>query len=160
MILASNPAAYSLALAATVSWAMYTNLTRRWVGDREVGAVFVFLPITAIVLLVSCCFLDEPREWSRQSLSESLFLGVATYVSYTLWDNAMRKSNVVMVAAASYLTPLFSTIVSCLYLAVLPGARLWVGCGVLILGSVLSWQSVSSASSKELAQPAVAHDGS
>lgn len=158
--LASNPAAYSLALAAAVSWAMYSNLTRKWAGGQKEGAVVMFLPITAIVLLLICCFLDEPREWSRRSLAEALFLGVATYVAYALWDNAMRRGNVVMVAAASYLTPFFSTIVSCLYLAVVPGARLWVGCGVLILGSVLSWQSVSNALPKELAQPAVAREGS
>jgi drug/metabolite transporter (DMT)-like permease len=76
-----------------------------------------------------------------------------------LWDNAMRKGNIVLVAAASYLTPLFSTIVSCLYLAVVPGAKLWVGCGVLVLGSVLSWQSISSASTGRIAHRAVARDG-
>ena len=141
--LSRNPVVYSLALAAAVSWAMYSNLTRKWVGNREFGAVVLFLPITAVILFITCCFIDEPREWSGRSLTEALFLGIATYTAYTLWDIAMRKGNVVMVAAASYLTPLFSTIVSCLYLAVVPGARLWVGCAVLIMGSVLSWQSFS-----------------
>jgi len=158
--LASNPAAYSLAVAAAVSWAMYSNLTRRWAGGREEGAVVVFLPTTAIVLVLICCFFDEPRQWSGRAVAESLFLGVATYAAYALWDNAMRRGRVVAVAAGSYLTPLFSTIVSCLYLAVVPGVQLWVGCAVLILGSVVSWQSVSTASAKKTAQPAVACDGS
>ncbi len=149
--LASNPGAYSLALAAAVSWAMYSNLTRKWASSQEEGAVVIFLPITAIVLLLICFFLDEPREWNRRSLAESLFLGIATYGAYMLWDYAMRRGNIVTVAAASYLTPFFSTIVSCLYLAVVPGARLWVGCGVLILGSILSWKSVSSISTKKIA---------
>lgn len=140
----SNPAAYSLALAAAVSWAMYSSLTQKLAGGQKEGAVVMFLPITAVVLLLISCFLDEPREWSRRSMAEVLFLGFATYVAYALWDNAMRRGNIIMVAAASYLTPFFSTIVSCLYLAVIPGARLWVGCGVLVLGSVLSWQSVSN----------------
>ena len=140
--LSSNPAAYSLGLAAAVFWAMYSNLTRKWVGDQKCGAVVMFLPLTAIILFITCCFLDEPREWSSRALTEALFLGVATYVAYTLWDLAMRQGNVIMVAAASYLTPLFSTIVSCLYLAVVPGAKLWVGCAVLVIGSVLSWRSV------------------
>ena len=147
---ASNPRAYSLALAAAISWAMYSNLTSKWAGGQREGAVVLFLPITAIFLLLICCFLNEPGEWRRQSLWESLFLGVATFVAYVLWDNAMRRGNVVMVVAGSYLTPLFSTIVSCLYLSVVPGARLWIGCGVLILGSILSWQSVSSSSTKGL----------
>ncbi len=141
---ANNPVSYSLALAAAVSWALYSSLTRRWAGEREVGAVALFLPATAVVLFLICCFLDEPRDWSPRAFTETLFLGVSTYVAYTLWDNAMRRGNVVLIAAASYLTPLFSTIVSSIYLAVVPGARLWVGCIVLVLGSVLSWKSVSS----------------
>jgi len=157
--LARNPGVYLLALAAAVFWAMYSNLTRKWAGGQEGGAVVVFLPITAVVLLLMSCFFDEPRQWSHRSLAEVLFLGVVTYGAYALWDNAMRRGNIVMVAAASYLTPLFSTIVSCLYLAVVPGARLWGGCGILILGSVLSWRSVSSASPERIAQAAVARDG-
>ena len=153
--LMSNPGAYSLAFAAAVSWAMYSTLTRKWAGGREEGAVVLFLPIAAIVLLVICCFLDEPRQWSRRTLAEALFLGIATYGAYTMWDNAMRRGNIVMVAAASYLTPFFSTVVCCLYLAVVPGARLWVGCGILVLGSILSWQSVSSTSTGKVAQPVV-----
>ena len=157
--LASNPEAYSLAVGAAVCWALYSNLTRRWAGGQREGGVAVFLPITAIVLVLICCFLDEPREWSRRSLTESLFLGVATYVAYGLWDNAMRRGNVITVAAASYLTPLFSTIVSCLYLAVVPGAKLWLGCVLLILGSLLSWRSVFRASAKKIAEHAVTGDG-
>ena len=140
--LAGNPGAYGLALAAAVSWAMYSNLTRKWAGDQEEGAVVMFLPITALVFLLICCFLDEPRQWSQRSLAEVLFFGVATYGAYTLWDNAMRKGNIVIIAASSYLTPLLSTILSCLYLTVVPGTRLWIGCGLLILGSILSWRSV------------------
>ncbi len=151
--LANNPAAYSAALAAACAWAMYSALTRKWAGGRKEGAVVVFLPITALVLLLICCFVDEPRGWSLRSLAEVLFLGIATYVAYGLWDSAMRRGDVVVVAAASYLTPLFSTIVSCLYLTVVPGARLWAGCAVLILGSILSWRSVADAVPKELAQP-------
>jgi drug/metabolite transporter (DMT)-like permease len=72
-----------------------------------------------------------------------VFLGLSTYAGYALWDRAMRTGNVASVAAASYLTPLFSTLVSVLYLGVTPGPRLWAGCAVLVTGSVLSWRSVS-----------------
>ena len=144
-----NPVAYSLAIAAAVSWALYSNLTRRWAGEHEEGAVALFLPATAMVLLVMCGFVHEPREWSRPVLVESLFLGVSTYIAYSLWDLAMRRGNVVVVAAGSYLTPLLSTFVTCLYLAVMPGVRLWVGCVVLVLGSFLSWRSVANAAGEQ-----------
>lgn len=152
--LTSNPPAYLPALFAAVFWAMYSNLTHKFAGNKDEGAVVIFLPVTAMVSLLICFFLDEPREWGRRSLIEALFLGIATYGAYALWDNAMRRGNIVIVAAASYITPFLSTIASCLYLSVMPGARLWIGCSFLVLGSILSWQSVSSTSTSKAAQPA------
>jgi drug/metabolite transporter (DMT)-like permease len=153
--LAGNPIAYALALSAAVSWALYSNLTRRWAGQQEEGAVALFLPVTALAFIVMACVFDEPREWSPRCAVEIAFLGFATYLGYILWDNAMRRGNVVMVAAGSYLTPLCSTIVCCLYLSVTPGPQLWMGCAVLILGSFLSWRAVSDEPTSQslLAQP-------
>jgi hypothetical protein len=37
-----------------------------------------------------------------------------------LWDVAMRKGNLLLVAAMSYFTPLFSTMLSCANLKVSP----------------------------------------
>ena len=139
----NNPLAYSLALAAAVSWALYSNLTRKWAGGRDEGAVGLFLPVTAAFLLLIACFVDEPRAWTRQSLAEAVFLGVATYAAYALWDRAMRLGNMTLTAAASYLAPFFSTLMSALYFAVVPARTLWIGCGMLVLGSLLSWRAIS-----------------
>ena len=87
---------------------------------------------------------DEPRDWSTRAVCEAAALGVATYVAYQLWDIAMRRGNVLLVAAASYLTPLLSTLASCLYLAIFPAPQLWWGCLLLVTGSVTSWLSVSA----------------
>jgi len=156
--LAANPIAYSLGLAAAVSWAFYSVLARRWAGGEGRGAVDLFLPTTAGVLLLVCFFADEPRAWSPSTLGEAVFLGVATYLAYGLWDTAMRTGNVVLVAAGSYLTPFLSTVVSCLYLSIPTQSSLWVGCGMLVAGSLLSWLSVSEAP-RERASPADASVG-
>jgi drug/metabolite transporter (DMT)-like permease len=140
---ARNPVAYSLGLGAAVSWASYSVLARRWAGGERTGAVDLFLPLTAGLLLATCLFVDEPRAWSPLALTEAAFLGVATYLAYGLWDTAMRTGNVVLVAAGSYLTPFFSTVASCVYLAIAPHPSLWLGCGLIIIGSLLSWLSVS-----------------
>jgi hypothetical protein len=50
--------------------------------------------------------------------------------------------NALLVAAGSYFTPLFSTLVSCVYLGIQPGLRLWVGCLLIVVGSIASWRSV------------------
>jgi drug/metabolite transporter (DMT)-like permease len=141
--LGSNPIAYSLGLAAAVSWALYSTLTRRWADKDRGGAVDLFLPATGIILLLAAMFSHEQRIWSLRALAEAGFLGIVTYVAYGLWDTAMRRGNVVLVAAGSYLTAFLSTLVSCLYLTVATTPSLWVGCGLLVAGSFLSWLSVS-----------------
>jgi len=155
----TNPAAYSLGLAAAVAWALYSVLACKWAGGSTTGGVDIFLPATAVVLLLIGLGVDEPRAWSVRSITEAVFLGMATYAAYGLWDAAMRTGNLVLVAAGSYMTPLFSTIASCLYLAIVPGPSLWLGCGMLVTGSLLSWYSVSNGVSMQLEQPAVPRDG-
>jgi drug/metabolite transporter (DMT)-like permease len=151
----ANPLTYALALGAAVSWATYSNLARRWAGGEREGAVALFLPTTGVVLVAISLFVDESRTWSYRTLVEALFLGIASYIAYGLWDNAMRKGNVTVVAAASYLTPFFSIIVSQLYLAVMPDRQLWIGCALLILGSILSRRSVSDIASPGASQATI-----
>jgi drug/metabolite transporter (DMT)-like permease len=144
---ASNPLAYGLGAIAGMSWALYSTLTRRWAEARSGGGVDLFLPAAGVILCLLAFLADEGRAWSLRAAAEVAFLGTVTYVAYGLWDAAMRKGNVVLVAAGSYLTPFLSTLISCLYLAVTPPASLWAGCGLLIAGSFLSWLSVSDPSS-------------
>ena len=107
----------------------------------------VFLPAAALVLAGVAALSTEPRAWTVRAAAEVLVLGLATWAAYSLWDGAMRRGNVALVAAASYLTPLLSTLVSCAYLAVVPGAQLWLGCGLLAAGSLLSWRAVERSAS-------------
>ena len=125
------------------------QLDAKWAGSQKDGAVDLFLPVTAIALLLICCFLEEARQWNIRSVTAAFFLEIATYCAYILWDNAMRKGSIVAVTSASYLTPLLSTIVSSFYLSVIPGLRLWLGCILLILGSFLSWFSVICTSTEK-----------
>jgi drug/metabolite transporter (DMT)-like permease len=147
--LSNNPAAYSLALCAAISWALYSNLTRRWCAGGGAGAVELFLPATGIVLLLVRCFAVEVPKWSIQAVVETCFLATITALAYVLWDIAMRKGNVLAVAAFSYSTPLLSTLVSCAYLKVAPGSRLWKGCALIVVGSIVNWLSLSTPTEKE-----------
>jgi drug/metabolite transporter (DMT)-like permease len=70
-------------------------------------------------------------------------LAAVTTLAYVLWDRSMRQGNLLFVVAASYLTPLLSTRVSCFYLRVSPGAQLWIGCVLLVAGSFMTWRAVS-----------------
>jgi drug/metabolite transporter (DMT)-like permease len=140
---ASNPAAYALALAAACSWALYSNLTRRWAGAERVGAVNAFLPATGILLLVLSLSVEKHVAWNGRAVVEAACLGVLTWAAYGFWDLAMRKGDVVLVSACAYATPLLSTLLTCLYLRVSPAGNLWIGCCLIVVGSLLSWVSVA-----------------
>jgi len=138
-----NPAAYALALAAAIAWALYSTLARRWSGPESGGAVELFLPATGLVLLALRFVVDEPTDWRLRSVGEASALAAMTALAYVLWDVAMRKGNLLLVVACSYFTPLLSTVVSCVYLQVSPGPKLWIGCLLLVSGSLITWSSVS-----------------
>jgi len=137
-----NPLAYGLALVAAVSWGLYSNLARRWGTADSEGAVLVFTLATGIAFALLRVWRPEAGVVNPRVIAEVAFLAAATALGYLFWDIAMRRGNQMLVAACSYLTPFFSTVVSSLYLHVVPAASLWLGCALIIAGSVLSWRSV------------------
>ena len=98
--------------------------------------------ITGFVLFLFSVLHSEGGTWSLGVAVEIVFLAVATALAYVFWDIAMRKGDVTLVVSCSYLTPFLSTVVSCIYLGVLPGISLWVGCALIISGSYVSWRSI------------------
>jgi hypothetical protein len=64
-------------------------------------------------------------------------MAVSSNLAYGFWERALRKGSVILVVSASYMTPLFSTIVSSAYLRVGVGLRLWLGCALAVLGAAL-----------------------
>lgn len=140
--LAANPAAYALGLAAAVSWALYSNLARRWTTPGSGGGVPLFVMATGLAFSLARLLCPEDSGWNVRVVVEIVFLGVATALAYLFWDVAMRKGDVVLVASCSYLTPFLATVAGCIYLSVLPGVKLWLGCLFIIGGSFLSWRSI------------------
>jgi drug/metabolite transporter (DMT)-like permease len=147
-----SPLPPALGLLAALAWAAYSVLVRRFeeidgggasaAASPGSGAVEWYLLAAGLVLLVPAWLVDEPRAFSPAALLEVALLGLSTSVAYVFWERAMRRGRVTVVVAFSYLTPLFSTLFSAAYLAVLPPATLWLGCVLLVAGSVVSWAAV------------------
>ncbi len=138
-----NPAPYAFAFAGAISWALYSNLARRWSRPDSQGGVAFFILATGVTLLALRYAAHEASSWKPQAILEALALGGITALAYWLWDFAMRKGDVLLVAAASYFTPLLSTFFSCAYLRVAPEPRVWLGCLLVVAGSIACWRSVS-----------------
>ncbi|MDF1514916.1 MAG: aromatic amino acid DMT transporter YddG [Anaerolineae bacterium] len=133
-----NAAPYLLGLSAAVSWALYSTLSRKWAGDLPGNAVPAFMLAAAVVLgLTRLLILDEDTVWTQRALLEFAFLAVGSNIAYVLWERAVRRGDIILVAAISYFTPLFSTLTSTFYLRIQPDARLWAGCVMVIGGALL-----------------------
>jgi drug/metabolite transporter (DMT)-like permease len=143
--LQANPWGYALALIAAAAWSLYSNLARRWVTPGGGGAVELFVPATGLLLLLARWLRPESGTWTARAVIEAGVLGGITTLAYVLWDVAMREGDLPFVLACSYFTPLLSTLVSSAYLGVLPPATLWLGCLLIVVGSLASWRSVFDA---------------
>jgi drug/metabolite transporter (DMT)-like permease len=141
--LRSNAAPYLLALAAAVAWALYSNLSRRWAAAAGGGAMNLFMFASGLVLLLARCFFHEHPRWSPgMAVKTALYVVFPVGLAYPFWDIAMRRGRMVFVASFSYLLPLFSTVISSLYLRVPLTRALWLGCGLVISGAVICKFSV------------------
>ena len=140
--LGRNPLAFACALAAAVSWALYSNLARRWAGAHAAGAVPLFVLVAGVLLAATSGLRSEGGCFTIPAIVEAGLMGLTVPVAYACWDRAMRQGDMRLVSACSYLTPLLSTLVAAAYLRVTPPVGLWLGCAALVAGSLASWWAV------------------
>jgi drug/metabolite transporter (DMT)-like permease len=134
---------YGLALFAAICWGLYSNLSRRWAANNDGGAVPLFLLSSGILLGVFRLVTPEATHWSLSAGLELVYMAILPgMLAYILWDIAVRKGEIILVASLSYLTPLLSTMFSTLILDVRPNITLWLGAGLVIGGAVLCKVSI------------------
>jgi len=141
---------YLLAFMAAISWGLYSNLTRRWAGHTEGGAVPLFLLVTGLILTTIRFMFPEESSWTARVVVELLYMSVfPTFLAYLFWDRAMRKGKIILVASLSYFTPLLSIIIISLYLQVAVKTNLWMACALVIVGAVICKFSIIDKTKKE-----------
>jgi drug/metabolite transporter (DMT)-like permease len=142
--LRSGEAPYLFALVAAVLWGLYSNLSRRWAGAHEGGAMPVFLLTAGVVLALLRPFFDEQQHWATHTYFELAYMALLpALLAYGFWDYSMRRGNLVLVAAIAYLAPVLSTTFTSLYLDVPAGRGLWLACVLVVAGAVVCKLSVT-----------------
>ncbi len=140
----ANRTAYIAALAAAVTWALYSALSRKHAAGGDGEAVPVFMLATGVILGMVRLVYPEESHVSADSLVELLYLSLGPNLAYLFWEYAMRKGDLVLVVSASYFTPFLSTLVSCAYLSVAAGPKLWAGCALIVAGAIVCRKSVKT----------------
>lgn len=141
----ANPLAYGLAFAAAIAWALYSNLTRRYA--RGQSGVTLFFAAVALALWLEYALSDQPpMAFSLSAALELLFMGASTALAYAAWDSGIQRGNMLLLATASYFTPVLSTLLASLWLHTAPPFSFWQGVGMITLGSLLCWFDTRSSS--------------
>ncbi len=128
---------YLWAIAAALTWALYSLMTRR-LPPFPNEAVGLFCLLSGLICLALHAALEAPARPSPADALWLVLLGLGPMgAAFFLWDHAMKQGDPRGIGALAYLTPLMST----LWLAVFGGARLTglsaVAAALIVGGAVL-----------------------
>lgn len=151
----ASPLPYLMASVAAISWGLYSVLNKYWnerhdLSNGHLIVAPVFL-VSGLILLALTPFYNESPVWSARAVGELLYLSIFPWlIAYHFWALATQGGRIVFLGVSSMFLPLMSTVVSCLYLSVVPGPLLWGACGLTIAGAALCMRSVSEAPGGEV----------
>ncbi|ENM5888364.1 aromatic amino acid DMT transporter YddG [Vibrio mimicus] len=136
--IATNPTVYSMAFIGAFIWAIYCNVTQRLAQGQN--AIVLFFAATASILWLQYALSDEPAlSFTWSNTSTLLLTGVVMGSGYALWNVAILRGNMLLLATLSYFTPVISTLFSSLILGVVLGLSFWQGVVMVTLGSLICW---------------------
>jgi len=137
----SNPLPYFLSFCGAVTWGLYSVLSSKWAKSEQSGVPFFLLAVGIIFVFVKIALPGAPPSWSLRAALELSYLVIfVTVLAYIFWDAGMQRGDLVLLASLSYFIPFISTVLAVLLLGVKTFTGLWIGCGLLILGSfVCKW---------------------
>ncbi|EKO3892641.1 aromatic amino acid DMT transporter YddG [Vibrio metschnikovii] len=136
--ISSNPLTYGLAFMGAVIWAIYCNVTKLIAKGQN--AIALFFIATAMVLWIKYALSQEgPLSFSPIATFNVILTGVVMGSGYALWNIAILRGNMLLLATLSYFTPVISTLFSSLILGVILDTSFWQGVAMVTLGSLLCW---------------------
>lgn len=137
---------YAAAIASAFTWAIYSVVSRRF-GKVPTATVAGFCLATAILSALCHVALEEtvwpagPTAWAAVLALGAFPVGLAFFV----WDYGVKHGDIQVLGAASYMSPLFSTLF--LILAGYGDFRWFVGAAALLVTAgavVASWDMIAS----------------
>jgi drug/metabolite transporter (DMT)-like permease len=103
---------YGAALAAALIWSSYSVLSRRFAAVSS-DAITGFCLATAVLSGI-CHFIFEPTVWPTNvwQWASIVALGLGPVgLAFYVWDIGVKRGDIQILGAASYLTPLLSTLI-------------------------------------------------
>lgn len=130
---------YIMGFVTAISWGLYTNLTKKYVGRKKVDGVGIYMILTGVILGGIACFVNEPREMSANLLGQILYAGIVVgSLANTMWNLSIKKGNMLLVVLASNFLPIISTIMTSFMLHVGITVPIIVGSALVVIGTLWS----------------------
>lgn len=132
---------YLMGFVVAISWGIYTNLTKKYVGRKNVDGVGIYMILTGVVLGMIALRVDEPRQFSVNLTGQILYAGIIVgSVANVLWNLSIKKGNMLLVVLASNFLPIISTLMTSLMLGVGITVPIVIGSILVVAGTMWSKQ--------------------
>jgi len=110
---------YLLGFVVAISWALYTNLTKKFVGTKDVDGVGIYMVASGIILGLIALFKNEPKNFSSGIIAQIIYAAiVVTCMANIMWNMAIKHGNMLVVVLASNFLPIISTVMTALMLGI------------------------------------------
>lgn len=135
-----NPLCYGLAFVGSFFWAGYSTLAVKTSGGRTGIALF---PLLSAAVLWGLFLLagGPPVRPSLKSVAFLCLAAAATGFGGTAWSVGIVRGNVMLLAVASYFTPVLAAAFAAALLGAPLSAPFWHGALTVCCGSLLCWAS-------------------
>jgi len=131
-----------LALVASITWALYSNLARLFRQRDSVAAVGVFFLVTSCAFLSAGGIRIADAQWNFRSVLALAVLSICSMsLAYVFWDTAMRDGDLVLLGALANTIPVLSIAVGTAWLGVRCGGTILGAAALIALGTAICWAS-------------------
>jgi drug/metabolite transporter (DMT)-like permease len=130
---------YLAALGAALAWSSYSVLSRRFASVPS-EAITGFCLVTAVLAAI-CHLIFEPTIWPTEPLQWAAVIGLGlgpVGLAFYVWDIGVKRGDIQVLGAASYLTPLLSTLVLILTGYAAYTHLILIACILITLGAIVA----------------------
>lgn len=138
-ILSGNWMAYLMGFIVSMSWAFYTNLTKKYLGQKSVDGVGIYMVVSAVILGAISLFLPEPRNFTPRLVGEMMYQAIAvSCIANVLWTISIKRGNMLVVVLASNFLPIISTVITAWMLGLNITMPVIAGSVLVVIGTIWS----------------------
>lgn len=129
---------YASASVCAFIWGSYSVLSR-YFGSVPTLSVGGFCGVSALLSLWAHCLFEQTYIPSFWEFIAAMGMGLGPVgVAFFVWDYGMKQGDIKLIGSLSYATPLLSTLMLVFFGRSAPNATIWMACGLIVLGSLVS----------------------